>query len=423
MKRYTIKQAVEATGLEESLIRYYERIFKEFLTFTSLDQDKNTFTEDHVDLLKRIKSLVHSQGYTLEQVKRDLKAALDANGGRPPTSAPNGTANGVNGHANGTNGVNGHANGANGTNGHANGANGHAKPNGAAAENETIHDAAPNGAAPKRKRMARVISVTSGKGGVGKTTVTVNLAIAFAQMGKRVAIFDADLGLANVHILLGVKPRFNMRHVIEDNFKLDDVITEGPLGIKIISGGQGVREMANLTSEQRRVMLRQLDRVERDVDILLVDTGAGISDNVLRFATFADEVIVVTTPNIASAADAYSIIKIITEMEPNSKIGVIANQVESMYHSKNVFNRINIATVKYLNREMGDLGYIIDDPTIKKSNQSRKPLLLDAPECEAACNLRMIAETILQGEVFRNKIKESGFEDLMGALKRTVVGV
>src|SRR5690606_15644388 len=121
----------------------------------------------------------------------------------------------------------------------------------------------------------------------------------------------ADLGLANVHILMGIKPRFNMRHVIEDNFSLEDILVEGPLGIKVISGGQGVREMANLTPEQRRVMLRQLDLLERNVDILLIDTGAGISDNVLRFATFADEIVVVTTPNIAAAADGYSIIKIL----------------------------------------------------------------------------------------------------------------
>ncbi len=383
-RRFTIKEAAQATGLEESEIRFYERVFREFLTFSQLDLDKNEFNEDHVEILKRVRELIHVRGMTMDEVKRELKTALDLNA----AGSSNGKTVETNGEA----------------------------QNGIAEQNGSV--------SPRRsKRVARVLAVTSGKGGVGKTTVTVNLAVVFAQMGKRVAILDADLGLANVHILLGVKPRFNMRHVIEDNFKLEDIIIEGPLGIKVISGGQGVREMANLTSEQRRVVMRQLDRLEREVDILLVDTGAGISENVLRFASFADEVVVVTTPNIAAAADAYSIIKILLEMEPNSKIGLIANQVESMYHSKNVFNRINAAAQKYLKTSLGDLGYLIADPKIPAANQVRKPFVMESPDSEAARGFTAIAETILHGEVFRNDRKESSFEDLMGALRRSVVGV
>jgi flagellar biosynthesis protein FlhG len=371
-QRYSVRQAAAETGLEESEIRFYEHAFGEFLAFSQLETDKNHFTADHLDLLKRIRKLL-ATGLTVDQVKRELKAALRRD------SAP------------------------------ANGAGAAGRPKKAAA--------------PRARRYARVIAVTSGKGGVGKTTLTVNLAIAFAQAGKRVAIFDADLGLANVHILLGIKPRFNMRHVIEDNFALEDIVTTGPLGIKLISGGQGVREMANLSAEHRRVILRQLDRLEREVDVLLVDTGAGISENVLKFATFADEIIVVTTPNIAAAADGYSIVKILLEMEPHSKIGLIANQVQSMYHSKNVFNRIDEAAGKYLRAKLGDLGYVIDDPAVQKANQMRRPLKLEFPESEAARCIDAIAETVLHEEVFRNERKESCFEDMMGALKRTVVGV
>ncbi|MBI1785332.1 hypothetical protein HYR69_09335, partial [Candidatus Sumerlaeota bacterium] len=137
----------------------------------------------------------------------------------------------------------------------------------------------------------------------------------------------------------------------------------------------------------------------------------------------ADETIVVTTPNIAAAADGYSIIKILLEMEPNSKIGIITNQVASMYHSKNVYNRINSAVAKYLKTGLGDLGYIIEDPKVEAANQARKPLLLEFPESEAAKNVVAIAETVLHGEVFRNQVKESSFEDLMGALKRSFAGV
>ena len=373
-RRFSILKVVELTGLEESEIRFYEQVFGDFLTFSELQLDKNEFTQDHVDIFSRIKQLIHKHGLTVEEVKRELKNALRAGGenGERVVAIPAGRL--------------------------------------------TPYTQTP-------RRYARVIAITSGKGGVGKTTVTVNLAIAFAQMGKKVAIFDADLGLANVHILLGIKPRFNMRHLIEDNFALEDILVEGPLGIKVVSGGQGVRELANLTAEQRRVMLRQLDRLEKDVDILLIDTGAGISENVLKFATFADEVVVVTTPNIAAAADGYSIIKILLEMEPNSKIGIIANQVKNMYHSKNVFNRINTAAGKYLKTRLGDLGYIVEDQHIQAANQQRRPFKLEYDTCEASRCMDSIAETILHAEVFRNDRKQSCFEDLMGALKRTVVGV
>lgn len=373
MQRYSIAQVVEITGLEECEIRFFEQVFREFLTFSQLSLDKNEFSQDHLDVLNRIKRLIHEDGHSIDEVKRELRGALNSGPGaaRPAALTP--------------------------------------------------YTSAPEKASPSR--FARVIAVTSGKGGVGKTFVTVNMALAFARAGKRVAIFDADLGLANVHILMGVKPKLNVRHLIEDNYTLDDLVTVGPEGVKIISGGQGVREMANMTAEQRRVILRQLDRLEREVDILLIDTGAGISENVLRFATFADEIIVVTTPNIAAAADGYSIIKILLEMEPGSKIGLIANMAQNMYHSKNVFNRINTATRKYLKYSLGDLGYIVSDSHVEASCQARTPMLVEYPNCEASKCIRALSDTILNTNVFVNERKESSFEDLMGALKRTVVGV
>jgi flagellar biosynthesis protein FlhG len=361
IRRFAVNQVVEKTGLEESEIRYYESVFKEFLTFSQMGLDKNDFTEDHIAILARIKELIYKRGFTVDEVKRELK--------------------------------------------------------------NSVKDVRAKAATPVRgTNYARVIAVTSGKGGVGKTSVVVNLAITIAQTGRRVAIFDADLGLANVHILMGVKPKFNLAHLLQSNFTLDDVITKGPLGIQIVSGGQGIREMANLTDEQRRMLLRQLDKLEQDADVLLVDTGAGISENVLRFATFADEVIAVTTPNVAANADCFSIIKILLEMEPNSKIGLIANMARDIYEAKNVFNKLQLAAKKVLKYELNDLGHIEASEHMRTATDQRKPVVFAYPHAPVTRCFRQITDTIFNGNVFVNDRKESSFADLMGALKRNMAG-
>lgn len=361
IRRFSIKQVVEKTGLEESEIRYYESVFKEFLTFSQMDLDQNEFSEDHIAILSRVKELIYKRGFTVEEVKRELKSSLKDLKSKVPTPV-------------------------------------------------------------RGPNYARVIAITSGKGGVGKTSVVVNLAISIAQTGRKVAIFDADLGLANVHILMGIKPRFNLAHLIQNNFALEDIITRGPLDIQVISGGQGVREMANLTDEQRRILLRQLDKLEQEVDVLLVDTGAGISENVLRFATFADEVLAVTTPNLAANADCFSIMKILLEMEPNSKIGLITNMARDMYEAKNVFNKLQAATRQVLNYELNDLGYLIESEQMRVASEQRKPVVLAYPQSPVTHCFREITNTIFNAKVFVNQRKESSFADLMGALKRNMSG-
>ncbi|MBM3335251.1 P-loop NTPase, partial [Candidatus Sumerlaeota bacterium] len=158
------------------------------------------------------------------------------------------------------------------------------------------------------------------------------------------------------------------------------------------------------------------------VDVLLMDTGAGISENVLRFASYADEVVVVTTSNLAATVDAYSIIKILREMDPKSKIGLVTNLAKSMYHAKNVFNRLDTATRKYLGYALGDLGYVLEDEHVETANQSRRPLLLSFPQAPASRCLHQVADTILNTRVFKNRAKQSCFHDIVGALKRTMVG-
>ncbi len=370
-RRFSVRQVIDKTGLEESEIRFYQQQFKDLLKLGQMGLGPDEFTEDAIDILLRVKELVRKRGFSVDEVRKALRQSARGRGRKKPEPS-----------------------------------------------------AAPGPSASKAatRRPARVIAITSGKGGVGKTTVSVNLAIALAKSGKRVALVDADLGLANAHILLGIKPRFNLAHVIENGFALEDAITQGPYGILLLSGGQGIREMANLTAEQRRVLLRELDRLEQSVDILLLDTGAGISENVLRFTTFADEVIVVTTPNLAATADAYSITKVIIEMEPNAKIGLVVNMVSDMYAAKTVYHRVNTATSRHLNCPLGDLGYVVQDPAMEEATRQRVPLLKLFPDSPSAQCLKSVAQTVLEERVFVNDTKPSAFGDLVGALKRSFVG-
>lgn len=388
---YSIRDVAQLTGLEESEIRFYEAVFGEFLSFSRLGKSsKRAFSEDHVVILTRIRDLVQNCGYSTEEIKKDLRQLVRVNGSAAVSNAPVTSGSGPAGNGGG--------------NGNGGSGNGHGK------------------VIRRPGKPARVISITSGKGGVGKTTVAVNLAMAFAQKGLRVALLDADLGLANAHILLGMKPKFNLSHVVLDKFEIEEVIVRGPLGVQVLSGGQGLREMANLSAEQRGKLLRGLGQLERTIDILLVDTGAGISENVINFASYADEVIVVTTPNLAAITDAFSIIKILLDKDRRSKIGVITNMVEDMYQAKNVFNRLHTAAHKAFEFELGDLGSIARDGEIDKPQQERKPLVLSSPECAAAKNILSIADTILNEKVFKNQEKQSSFGDLMGEIKRNMAG-
>ena len=246
-----------------------------------------------------------------------------------------------------------------------------------------------------KKDTSRVITVTSGKGGVGKTNFTVNLAIKFAQLGMRVVIIDADLGLSNVDVVMGKMSKYNLSDVINSNKDIVDILEEGPFGVKFISGGSGVQELIKLNKIQLVDLLMKLGKLDVEADIILIDTGAGLSDTVLSFVHAAREVILVTTPEPTSITDAYALIKTITHKDRNKIIKVVVNRAENPAEAFNILDKLNVVTEKFLGIKLYKLGYILNDSCVTKAVKSQSPFVLSYAKSEASKNLDEIAKTLM----------------------------
>lgn len=243
----------------------------------------------------------------------------------------------------------------------------------------------------------RIIAVASGKGGVGKTNLVVNLAIALAEMGQRVVIFDADLGLANVDVLVGVVPKYNLYDVLQGTKTISEIIVTGPAGVRIVPGGSGIQDLANLDYYQRERLVQSLKELEQDTDFLLVDTGAGISRNVLGFISAADEVIIVLTPEPTSLTDAYGVIKIMSKFKLHSEVHLVVNRVASAQEAQQTIGKMVTVVQKFLQIKVLPLGYIFDDKAVGKAVRKQEPFLLRFPDSAAAGSLRQLATNLLEG--------------------------
>ena len=241
----------------------------------------------------------------------------------------------------------------------------------------------------------RTIAVTSGKGGVGKTTFSVNLAVAFAQLGRRVLLFDADFGMANAHIFAGVNPPATLLDVIDGRATFESVITPGPAGIRMICGASGIGRLANLSAPVLDAIGRELLRIAADFDVLLIDTGAGISPAVTHFLGLAQETIVLATPNLASTLDAYGVIKLAHETRLATQVHVLINQAEDEIQAARVMDRLANCANRFLQFSLGTLGFLDRDPAFEQSNQSRLPLMLANPENANALRIAAIAARLL----------------------------
>ena len=240
----------------------------------------------------------------------------------------------------------------------------------------------------------RVIAVASGKGGVGKTNISVNLATAFAKNGKNVLLMDADLGLANVDIMLGLQPKFDLRHVISNEKTLSEIIVEGPAGIKVIPASSGVSRMAELSANEHAGLVRAFSELPLSTDVMIVDTAAGIADSVLTFSKACQEVIVVAIDEPASITDAYALIKVLSRDHGVKRIQVLANMVRNDAHGEVLFKKIRRVTDQFLDVHMEHLGSVPQDEYLRRSVQQQLPVVQAYPRSPAALAFGKIIKRI-----------------------------
>ncbi len=268
----------------------------------------------------------------------------------------------------------------------------------------------------------RSIAITSGKGGVGKTNIATNLAIALAEKtNKKIYILDADLGLANIDVILGITPKFNLAHVIKGEKEIEDILVTGPMGINIIPGTSGVSELANLSTEERERFLEKLSFLEREDGILIIDTGAGIDDNVLDFVLSSDEVIVVTTPEPTAITDAYALIKIVSSARDDINISLVVNMIRKEEEFELVTRGILLVAKQFLGVDIKKLGYIYYDGIVSKSVLSQEAFYLLYPESLAAKCINNIALYLLnKKDEIKNVKKPAFFRRLLNSIKEKV---
>lgn len=252
------------------------------------------------------------------------------------------------------------------------------------------------------KPDARVITVTSGKGGVGKSNVAVNLAVQIQKMGKRVIVFDADFGLANVEVMFGSIPKYTLGDVIFHGKKMHEIISEGPLGIGFVSGGTGISGLNDLSTDQIMCMINSLGELDQLADVIIIDTGAGISNHVMEFVVSSAEVLLVTTPDPSSLTDSYSLLKALHNHPKfnagQTKVSVLTNRVMSADEGRHVYEKLKSVVAQFLQEEIFYAGMIPQDGSLEKAVRQQKPVSIYAPSSKSARAFETVASGIMNNE-------------------------
>jgi flagellar biosynthesis protein FlhG len=273
-----------------------------------------------------------------------------------------------------------------------------------------------------KKTSTKVIAVASGKGGVGKSNFTVNVALELNRLGNRVMILDADLGLANVDILLGINPQYNLSHVLKEEKDMKDIITETEYGIKVIASGSGVKELVNLSNQQRNRFIEKISELEDIVDILLIDTGAGISKNTLSFMYAADYSIVITTPEPTALMDAYGLIKVASLNKKGIQLKLLVNIVNSKEEAKEISSRVILLSRRFLNVFVEPYGYIYRDKNVLNSVMLQKPFSIQYPDTKATQCIKQIAQKI-SSKILKEDVQTSSAPQNAGNIFRKIFEV
>jgi flagellar biosynthesis protein FlhG len=248
------------------------------------------------------------------------------------------------------------------------------------------------------QRGIRVISVTSGKGGVGKSNVVSNLAIALSAQGKKVLLIDADLGLGNLDVLLGLSPTYNLNHVMSGEKSVMEILIDGPAGIKIIPAGTGVQELTSLGQHEKLKLLDELDMLEEQFDIIIIDTEAGISENVTYFTVAAQEIFVVVTPEPTSITDAYALIKLLATRYSEHHFKVLVNMAKDSEDALEVFRKLATVAGRFLDISLDYLGCVIKDEKVVEAVKRQKAVTILFPDCEASACFDTLAKRVIENK-------------------------
>ncbi len=254
---------------------------------------------------------------------------------------------------------------------------------------------------------ARVIAVTSGKGGVGKSNLALNLAIACQRLGRMALVLDADLGMANIHLLAGIQPAYSLKDLTTNDLPPGELINQGPEGIGIVAGGSGVVALADSTPEERRRLLAALEGMERHADLIIVDTGAGMGAGVRDFLLAADEVLFVLTPDITSLADAYGLLKALCARDFSRPLYSVVNMASNLRQAAEVARRFSNCGQQFLGVSIANIGYILKDSAVGAAIARRTPYLVFDPTAKVSRNTIAVAQALLAGDHDRPRLNSA----------------
>lgn len=267
---------------------------------------------------------------------------------------------------------------------------------------------------------SRIITITSGKGGVGKTNITVNLAICLALRGFKVVVLDADFGLSNVDVMLGTVSRYSFVDLLNGQRQLEDILSVGPAGVKFISGGSGAAELLNMDKRQLDIIIDKMAPLDKIADIVLVDTGAGINFSVMKFMQAADEVVLIITPEPASLTDAYALTKASVGTVEQSKMRVVLNRVIDRREADEIENRFLLTVQRFLGFTIKPLGFVPYDEAVLKAVKIQQPFVLQYPQCRATRQIYAVADALLNATAASNSGKP--YIGIRGFLNRLLKG-